>query len=218
MNNMANSIETFRDEDGFFRLGDLTDAQRSKLFAELGELDETAVAFVIAGIERTLHNFVATLEFLNTQGSKGVERFKALGACDAFIQLEKALDNLGPAGIEDMLEVSEVEDEHDFIKFREELSFWSKEVADFANSVEVQRGRRPLEEFDEAVIDLAALYEHVTGKRAALPSTYLGSLEGNAQSLHGPFARFCTSVMEIVAKSEHSTVLNAIRRVLDRRN
>lgn len=218
MSETSSKIEWCRDDDGHLRLGPLSDAQRRLLFTELGPMGGEMEDVVLSGIERTLHNFVAQSEFMNRRGSRSEELKRATRARNALAELISALDDLGPEATEDMLDVVTDDRGQDFEVFCTTAKEWAAEFDEFVRSYEVPRGRRALEEYDEAVIDLACLYETATGRAAAVPSRYVSAPSSSAQDIHGPFARFCVAVLRIVQQSEHSTILNSVRRVVEHRN
>lgn len=217
------------------RLLEMNLERKRYLFDELYSEDDARLDALVFDIERVLHMFLYQKGIL--MRDSGLDPFESGTAKKTFTDISRHLKaahalmaTLDDRSLELLLPESEPFDDEDIEDFHIETFHYDLRLVGtkaglIASEIKPSRGRPARDDLLEALIDLAALYEHSTGSKAGYSSRPEKKPGAGGMEVHGPFVRFVHRVFSIVdaegvaiRQSAPSTIYNAIRRYIDGRN
>lgn len=206
-------IRWFRNEYGRFRFQGLTREQEEHLLRELGPYNPELRERLIRRLEMALDEYEIGCRFMKAWGTSKLDRKRAQKAAKALKEASAAVRDLGPQVWWD----NDDEYEGDPIPLSElpgALDYWHEMIIGYADGVEVTAGRPSQKHLDEAIYYLAFIYKAATGCPPGYSSSPVSKPGSTAKDTHGPFVRFCKSVISVVTPTATSTIENAVRKVL----
>ncbi|MCY0146585.1 hypothetical protein OEG84_02335 [Hoeflea sp. G2-23] len=217
------------------RLLDMTHERKCYLFEELRCEDGKRLDALVFDIERVLHMFLYHKGILTRDG--GLDLFDSGTAKKTFAEISRHLNavyalmsTLDDRSLEFLVPESEPFDDEDaegfhIETFHSDVRLVGIKAGLIANEIEPTRGRPARDDLLEAVVDLAAVYEHVASGKAGYSSRPEKKPGAGGLEVHGPFVRFVQRVFSItdalgipIRQAPESTIDNAVRRYIDSRN